>query len=72
MTFVYTMCIIRISHRKIHFWSLRLDAKNIATIFRHCEVNVFFVDYEYVEKAGKAVELLMAENTAHYGVVRRD
>nr|GLL45119.1 putative late blight resistance protein homolog R1A-4 [Ipomoea trifida] len=51
---------------------LRLDAKNIATILRHCEVKVFFVDYEYVEKAGKAVELLMAENTAHYGVVRRD
>nr|GLL40046.1 butyrate--CoA ligase AAE11, peroxisomal-like [Ipomoea trifida] len=49
-----------------------LDAKNIATILRHCEVKVFFVDYDYVEKAGKAVELLMAENTTHYGVVRCD
>nr|GMD40802.1 butyrate--CoA ligase AAE11, peroxisomal-like [Ipomoea batatas] len=46
-----------------------LDAKNLATILRHCEVKVFFVDYECVEKAGKAVELLMA---THCEVVRRD
>nr|GMC65978.1 butyrate--CoA ligase AAE11, peroxisomal-like [Ipomoea batatas] len=47
----------------------RLDAKNIATILRHSEAKVFFVDYEYVEKAGKAVELLMAENTTQIPLV---
>ncbi|CAH9106075.1 unnamed protein product [Cuscuta europaea] len=41
----------------------RLDAKNIATILKHSEAKVFFVDYEYVEKASKALELMMAENT---------
>nr|GMC64247.1 butyrate--CoA ligase AAE11, peroxisomal-like [Ipomoea batatas] len=75
------MCIIGVSHRKTHFWSItnffpvlntintKLDAKNIATILRHCEAKVFFVDYEYVEKAGKVVELLMAENTMQMPLV---
>nr|GME03229.1 butyrate--CoA ligase AAE11, peroxisomal-like [Ipomoea batatas] len=75
------MGIIGVSHRKTHFWSItnffpvlntintRLDAKNIATILRHCEAKVFFVVYEYVEKARKAVELLMAENTMQMPLV---
>nr|GLL25618.1 butyrate--CoA ligase AAE11, peroxisomal-like [Ipomoea trifida] len=76
------MGIIGISHRKIHFWSLitnffpvlntidtNLDAKNIATILRYCEAKVFFVDYEYVKKAMKAVELLMVENTTQMSMV---
>ncbi|RAL43588.1 hypothetical protein DM860_017331 [Cuscuta australis] len=41
----------------------RLDAKGIAVILKHSEAKVFFVDYEYVDKASKALELLMASNT---------
>ncbi|RDX65782.1 Butyrate--CoA ligase AAE11, peroxisomal, partial [Mucuna pruriens] len=37
----------------------RLDAKNIATILRHSEAKIFFVDYEYVSKARDALRLLM-------------
>ncbi|KAG4920407.1 hypothetical protein JHK86_049220 [Glycine max] len=40
----------------------RLDAKNIATILRHSEAKVFFVDYEYVSKAKEALRLLMDNN----------
>ncbi|KAG4989626.1 hypothetical protein JHK82_031942 [Glycine max] len=40
----------------------RLDAKNIATILRHSEAKVFFVDYEYVSKAKDALRLLMDNN----------
>ncbi|TKY47347.1 acyl-activating enzyme 12 [Spatholobus suberectus] len=40
----------------------RLDAKNIATILRHSEAKVFFVDYEYVSKARDALRLLMDNN----------
>ncbi|CAH9106072.1 unnamed protein product [Cuscuta europaea] len=40
----------------------RLDAKNIATILKHSEAKVFFVDYEYVKNAKKALEIMMAEN----------
>ncbi|CAH9069950.1 unnamed protein product [Cuscuta epithymum] len=40
----------------------RLDAKNIATILKHSEAKAFFVDYEYVEKAKKALEIMMGEN----------
>ncbi|TMW92884.1 hypothetical protein EJD97_012437 [Solanum chilense] len=36
----------------------RLDAKNIAIILKHSEAKVFFVDYEYLEIAKKALELL--------------
>ncbi|XP_015070113.1 butyrate--CoA ligase AAE11, peroxisomal-like [Solanum pennellii] len=36
----------------------RLDAKNIAIILKHSEAKVFFVDYEYLEIAKKAFELL--------------
>ncbi|XP_071703709.1 trans-cinnamate:CoA ligase, peroxisomal-like [Rutidosis leptorrhynchoides] len=38
----------------------RLDAKNIATILRHSEAKVFFVDYEYVHIASDALSLLVA------------
>ncbi|PSS30088.1 Butyrate--CoA ligase AAE11, peroxisomal like [Actinidia chinensis var. chinensis] len=38
----------------------RLDPKNIATILRHSEAKVFFVDYEYVPLAREALRLLMA------------
>ncbi|GKA87064.1 butyrate--CoA ligase AAE11, peroxisomal-like protein [Tanacetum coccineum] len=38
----------------------RLDAKNIATILRHSEAKVFFVDYEYVPIASEALRLLVA------------
>lgn len=42
----------------------RLDAKNIAIILKHSEAKVFFVDYEYLEVAKKALELLkMSEMT---------
>lgn len=37
----------------------RLDAKNIATILRHSDAKVFFVDYEYVSKAKEALRILM-------------
>ncbi|KAK7290273.1 hypothetical protein RIF29_04572 [Crotalaria pallida] len=40
----------------------RLDAKNIATILKHSEAKVFFVDYEYVSKAKDALRLLMLSN----------
>lgn len=39
----------------------RLDANNIATILRHSEAKVLFVDYEYVPKAKEALELLIAK-----------
>ncbi|KAK8468679.1 hypothetical protein PHAVU_006G086100 [Phaseolus vulgaris] len=41
----------------------RLDAKNIATILRHSEAKVFFVDYEYVPKARDALRMLMDDNS---------
>ncbi|CAI9753268.1 unnamed protein product [Fraxinus pennsylvanica] len=37
----------------------RLDAKNIATILRHSEAKVFFVDYQFVPLARDALRLLM-------------
>ncbi|KAK7387349.1 hypothetical protein VNO78_28080 [Psophocarpus tetragonolobus] len=40
----------------------RLDAKNIATILRHSEARVFFVDYEFVGKAREALRMLMDNN----------
>ncbi|KAK9266128.1 hypothetical protein L1049_027331 [Liquidambar formosana] len=40
----------------------RLDAKNIATILRHSEAKVFFVDYQYVPLAREAFRLLMADS----------
>ncbi|KAK1361861.1 Benzoate--CoA ligase, peroxisomal [Heracleum sosnowskyi] len=39
----------------------RLDAKNIATILRHSEAKMFFVDYEYVPLAHDALRLLLSE-----------
>lgn len=42
--------------------NIRLDAKNIATILRHSEAKVFFVDYEFVPKASEALGILMEEN----------
>ncbi|KAK3017124.1 hypothetical protein RJ639_006126 [Escallonia herrerae] len=39
----------------------RLSAKNIATILRHSEAKVFFVDYQYVPLAREALRMLMAE-----------
>ncbi|KAI3462241.1 hypothetical protein Pfo_018904 [Paulownia fortunei] len=38
----------------------RLDAKNIATILRHSEAKVFFIDYQYVPLARDALRVLMA------------
>nr|XP_043605881.1 trans-cinnamate:CoA ligase, peroxisomal-like [Erigeron canadensis] len=38
----------------------RLDAKNIATILRHSEAKVLFIDYQYVPIASEALRLLMA------------
>ena len=37
----------------------RLDARNIATILKHSEAKIFFVDYELVPKAKDALRLLM-------------
>ncbi|KAJ0716292.1 putative 4-coumarate--CoA ligase [Helianthus annuus] len=39
----------------------RLDAKNIATILRHSEAKLFFVDYEFVPLASQGLRLLMSE-----------
>ncbi|XP_071695406.1 trans-cinnamate:CoA ligase, peroxisomal-like [Rutidosis leptorrhynchoides] len=39
----------------------RLDAKNIATILRHSEAKVFFVDYEYVPIASEGLRLLTSD-----------
>ena len=36
----------------------RLDAKNIASILRHSEAKMFFVDYQYVRLASEALQLL--------------
>ncbi|KAK7276171.1 hypothetical protein RIF29_17306 [Crotalaria pallida] len=41
----------------------RLDANNIATILRHSEAKVLFVDYEYVPKAREVLQLLMLEES---------
>lgn len=41
--------------------NIRLDAKTIAVILKHSEAKVFLVDYEYVEIAKKALELLQAD-----------
>ncbi|XP_057971130.1 trans-cinnamate:CoA ligase, peroxisomal-like [Malania oleifera] len=40
----------------------RLDANNIATILRHSESKIFFVDYQYVPLATEAFRLLMAKS----------
>lgn len=40
----------------------RLDAKNVATILRHSEAKVFFVDYQYVQVAGEALRILMGDS----------
>ncbi|XP_057809281.1 trans-cinnamate:CoA ligase, peroxisomal-like [Salvia miltiorrhiza] len=37
----------------------RLDAKTIATILRHSEAKIFFIDYEFVPVARDALRLLM-------------
>lgn len=42
----------------------RLDANNIATILRHSEAKVFFVDYEFTPKARDALRILM--DSHHY------
>ncbi|GJZ96163.1 butyrate--CoA ligase AAE11, peroxisomal-like protein, partial [Tanacetum coccineum] len=39
----------------------RLDARNIATILRHSEAKIFFVDYEYVPLASETLRLLRME-----------
>ncbi|GAU22460.1 hypothetical protein TSUD_123470 [Trifolium subterraneum] len=41
--------------------NIRLDPKNIATILRHSEAKVFFVDYEFVSRAKEALRILMEE-----------
>uniref|UniRef100_A0A164XQ47 AMP-binding enzyme C-terminal domain-containing protein n=1 Tax=Daucus carota subsp. sativus TaxID=79200 RepID=A0A164XQ47_DAUCS len=40
----------------------RLDANNIATILRHSEAKMLFVDYEYVPVARDALRLLISQN----------
>ncbi|KAK4360882.1 hypothetical protein RND71_019834 [Anisodus tanguticus] len=39
----------------------RLDSRNVALILKHSEAKIFFVDYEYIDKAKKAIEILMAD-----------
>ncbi|CAD5197047.1 unnamed protein product [Musa acuminata subsp. malaccensis] len=39
----------------------RLDCKNIATILKHSEAKVFFVDYQYVPLAVSALKLLLGD-----------
>ncbi|MED6146261.1 hypothetical protein PIB30_032888 [Stylosanthes scabra] len=45
----------------------RLDAKNIATILKHSEAKIFFVDYELVPKARDALRLLVAQTQNQQG-----
>jgi hypothetical protein len=40
----------------------RLDAKNIATILWHSKAKVFFVDYQYVQVEGKALQILVGDS----------
>ncbi|XVE77478.1 hypothetical protein DITRI_Ditri13aG0066000 [Diplodiscus trichospermus] len=40
----------------------RLDGKNVATILRHSEAKVFFVDYQYVPLARDALRILMGDS----------
>ncbi|KAK6256119.1 hypothetical protein SCA6_017424 [Theobroma cacao] len=40
----------------------RLDAKNVATILRHSEAKVLFVDYQYVPLARDALRMLMGDS----------
>ena len=39
----------------------RLDAKTIATILKHSEAKIFFIDYEFLQVGRDALKLLMAE-----------
>ncbi|EXC06271.1 Butyrate--CoA ligase AAE11 [Morus notabilis] len=41
----------------------RLDAKNIATILRHSEAKIFFVDYQLVPQARDALRLLTSSTS---------
>ncbi|GLT97358.1 hypothetical protein SLE2022_149260 [Rubroshorea leprosula] len=41
----------------------RLDSKTIATILRHSEAKVFFVDYEFVPLAREALRSLIADSS---------
>ncbi|KAJ4972741.1 hypothetical protein NE237_005915 [Protea cynaroides] len=43
----------------------RLDANNIAIILKHSGAKVFFIDYEYVSLASKALELLLSNSKGH-------
>ncbi|XP_057972670.1 trans-cinnamate:CoA ligase, peroxisomal-like [Malania oleifera] len=45
----------------------RLDANNIATILRHSESKIFFVDYQFVPLATEALRLLMANSVESAG-----
>ncbi|KAF5737717.1 AMP-dependent synthetase and ligase family protein [Tripterygium wilfordii] len=47
----------------------RLDAKNVATILRHSEAKIFFVDYQFVPVAREALGILMAESVRIPAVV---
>ncbi|XVF31549.1 hypothetical protein REPUB_Repub17cG0000200 [Reevesia pubescens] len=40
----------------------RLDAQNVATILRHSEAKVFFVDYQFVPLARDALRMLMDDS----------
>ncbi|KAL9998197.1 putative AMP-dependent synthetase/ligase, ANL domain-containing protein [Helianthus debilis subsp. tardiflorus] len=40
----------------------RLDAKHVASILRHSEAKVLFVDYEFVPLASEGLRLLVADN----------
>lgn len=46
----------------------RLDAKTVATILRHSEAKVFFVDYQFVPLAREALKILM-ENTPESNLI---
>uniref|UniRef100_A0A7N0TTG8 4-coumarate--CoA ligase n=1 Tax=Kalanchoe fedtschenkoi TaxID=63787 RepID=A0A7N0TTG8_KALFE len=42
----------------------RLDASNVATILRHSEAKLFFVDYQFVSLARDALRLLISASSA--------
>ncbi|XP_072995174.1 trans-cinnamate:CoA ligase, peroxisomal-like [Typha latifolia] len=45
----------------INTLNTRLDAANVATILKHAETKVFFVDYQYVRVAIDALKILVAD-----------
>lgn len=50
----------------------RVDAKTIATILKHSEAKIFFVDYQYVQVASEALNQLMGKSSMPLVIVIDD